>query len=139
MPITIDPELLPPIDIIRLAQEGHLLRAERTTPEGGVPAFISSADRDRLLTRHPEGADVASTERAVHHLLAHAAQGLTATGEGVVPARLSLKTDLFEDEGETWISFVRDASTAVACVIIGSRPVLTDTNETPSDMHRAQP
>lgn len=125
--ISLDPSTLPPADIIALAQSGLLCRAERDTPDGGVPAFMTKVDWDTISVRFsvetPSPNDlIAAVERAVHHLLGHAAERLTKCPAGEVSAVLNVKTDLFAENGETFLSFVRDRTHPVACVIVGTHP-----------------
>ena len=123
----LDPMNLPATDIVQLAQAGLLCRAERETPAGGVPAFLTRQDWDRLATRFSSEAPkperlLEAVERAVWRLLAHAAATLSQRPQGNVSATMSARTDLFTENGETYLSFVRDRSHPVACVIIGTRP-----------------
>ncbi|WP_261763174.1 hypothetical protein [Asaia bogorensis] len=126
----LDPATLPEADILGLAQTGQLLRAERQTPENGIPAFISREDWDRTRARfgacgRDSGDLLTALEKAVQRLMGHAAETLATREAGVVSAILSARTDLFDDGGPTYLSFLRDATHPVACVIIGSRPWLT--------------
>ncbi|RUT25427.1 hypothetical protein C0V97_12680 [Asaia sp. W19] len=123
----LDPSTLPEIDIVDLAQSGQILRAEQTTPPGGIPAFLTRDDWRRIVHRHAtpdsdENALLAAVERAIHRLLDHAATTLAARPAGLVSATLTVKTDLFDTRGETFLSFVRAKGHPVACVVIGTRP-----------------
>lgn len=123
----LDPTTLPEAGIVALAQKGLLLRVERDTPENGVPAFVTRDDWGAMEARflHQKGASgdfLPAVERAVQRLLAHAAQTLASRPAGTISATLSATTDLFEDNGQTYLSFLRDATYPVACVIIGRRP-----------------
>lgn len=123
----LDPATLPEAEIIALAQKGLLLRVERDTSENGVPAFMTRDDWDAMEARylHQKGAPgdfLPAVERAIHRLLGHAAETLASRPAGTISATLSATTDLFEDNGQTYLSFVRDTTYPVACVIIGRRP-----------------
>ncbi|WP_025841193.1 hypothetical protein [Asaia platycodi] len=123
----LNPATLPATDILELAQAGLLCRAERETPGGGIPAFVTRQDWDCLTRRFgreetaPERL-IEAAERAVWRLMSHAAATLTRQTPGTVSATMSVQTDLFSDDGETFLSFVRDNTHPVACVIIGTRP-----------------
>ncbi|GBR14280.1 MULTISPECIES: hypothetical protein [Asaia] len=123
----LDPATLPATDILELAQAGLLCRAERETPSGGIPAFVTRQDWDCLAERFGREAAaperlIEAVERAVWRLLSHAAATLSKQTPGSVSATMSARTDLFSDDGETYLSFVRDRTHPVACVIVGSRP-----------------
>lgn len=127
----LDPATLPKAEIVALAQQGILLRAERDTSENGVPAFMKRDDWEtmeaRFLHQRGESSDfLPAVEHAVHRLLGHAAQTLASRPAGTISATLSATTDLFEDGGQTYLSFVRDTTYTVACVIIGRDPWIDD-------------
>lgn len=123
----LDPTTLPSADILGHAQAGRLLRAERQTPENGVPAFITREDWEQMAARFgvtgQSSADLLpALERAVQRLLAHAAKTLSEREPGVISAVLSARTDLFGENTQTYLSFLRDSTHPVACVVIGSSP-----------------
>lgn len=123
----LDPATLPQAGIIDLALKGELLRVERDVPANGVPAFMTSADWAAMAARYrnqqgSEAEFLPAVERAVQRLLGHAAQTLATHPAGTVSAVLSVRTDLFQEDGETYLTFVRDSTYAVACVIIGCQP-----------------
>ncbi len=102
-----------------------MCRAERDTPDGGVPVFMTKVDWDTISERFSVETSspndhIVAVERAVHHLLGHAAESLTKCPAGEISAVLNVKTDLFAENGETFLSFVRDRTHSVVCVIIGT-------------------
>ncbi|WP_122050256.1 hypothetical protein [Asaia bogorensis] len=123
----LDPATLPEADILGHAQAGRLLRAERTTPPNGVPAFITCEDWKTMAARFGTAAEkdidlFQALEKAVQRLLGHAAETLAKREAGVISATLSAQTDLFDEDGPTYLSFLRDSTHPVACVVIGTSP-----------------
>lgn len=134
--IRLDPDALPVIDIVALAQEGALLRAEHDTPPDGIPAFVTAAGWRMLCARYagddPHGL-LTHLGKAVHRLLAHAAQSHAAEHRAghAAPASFSCPSDLFEDNGTLHIAFLRDTNHPVICTLIGTKDHIRDLMETP--------
>ncbi|GBQ93074.1 hypothetical protein [Asaia krungthepensis] len=127
----LDPTTLPAAPMLELAQSGFLVRAERETPENGVPAFMLSEDwktlEHRFASNNAEHAKTGSgllsaVENATRRLMGHAAEALANSAPGEIGSTLSLRTDLFAENAETFLSFLRDQTYEVACLVIGPRP-----------------
>lgn len=102
MPIPLNSHQLPELDILSLAQSGQLLRAERETPEDGIPAFITRSGWNELVQHYaqknetfPDTAQrvLIALERSVILLMTEAAKAAqNHTDE--TPTLYSLETDL---------------------------------------------
>ncbi|GBR47143.1 hypothetical protein [Neokomagataea thailandica] len=126
MPISLDPTILPSLNIIDLATQGLIVRAERETPEDGLPIFITRPGWEELLTTHTHDAEHGATivlpalEKAVHRLLAHVAHA-THEEKNFAPL-ITVDSDLFQSAASLLLAFVRDSTHPVACVLIGTEP-----------------
>jgi len=123
--ITVDPAALPALDIITLANQGAILRAEAQTAPDAIPLFVTSQGWAALQQRYdatrPEDAPtlLARLERATAKLMTHVAQGVAKAG--TAPATLTCPSDFFTPDGHVVIAFVRDETHPVACAIIGAK------------------
>ncbi|MBS1102747.1 hypothetical protein JK202_06900 [Gluconobacter sp. Dm-62] len=124
MSIKLDPELLPALDILRMAQSGTLLRAERHTPPDGIPAFVTRDGWNELVETHAGNHDaphmvlLPALEKAVLRIMSHAAEQASSSGE-MTPV-ITLPSDLFPSDPDLVLSFVRDSTHPVACALIGT-------------------
>lgn len=124
MSVMLDPSTLPSVNILGLAQSGAILRAERETPPDGIPAFVTKAGWDELITAHadnhaaPHLIVLPALEKAVTRILAHAAEA--AQSEGKTAPVISLESDLFPSDPTLILAFVRDETHPVACALIGT-------------------
>lgn len=124
MPISLDPKTLPALNIIELATQGLIMRAERETPPDGLPVFITRPGWEELLTTHTNDAENGATlvlpalEKATHRLLAHAAQA--ASEDKTFAPLVTVESDLFKSATSVLLTFVRDSTHPVACVLIGT-------------------
>ncbi|WP_231118867.1 hypothetical protein [Oecophyllibacter saccharovorans] len=131
------PESLPALDILTLAQEGRILRAERETPPDGVPVFVTRAGWDELLSHHGKGEPeekVALTkllpalEQISARLLAQAAEASEHHAKPAAqenapkapPSIFTLESDLFPSDPQTRLVLVRDRTHPVVCALLGT-------------------
>lgn len=121
--IQLDPNTLPVLDIVELANTGAIRRAEQQTPPDGIPVFVTALGWLELEDRY--GIDnprkiLRSLESAAHRLLSHAATTLATQSAGEVSATITCPSDLFTENGSVNLSFVRDREHPVVCVLIGT-------------------
>ncbi|GAN54126.1 hypothetical protein [Tanticharoenia sakaeratensis] len=122
--VRIDPFQFPDLDIVALANDGHILRAERETAPGALPAFITAGDWELLLDRfastHPDSVQgvVTGLEKATQRLMAHLAAAASETGQ--TPPTFTCPSDLFADDGTVIVALVRDRSHPVVCALVGT-------------------
>lgn len=140
MAITLDPASLPKLDILSLAQNGLILRAERDTPETGIPSFLTRAGWNELIAHHRRPADgdsgpaeteeqtasrlLPALERISTRLLSEAAHG-AETQKKQDASVFTVETDLFPSSPETRIVLVADRTHPVACALIGTPEQIT--------------
>ncbi|OOL18363.1 hypothetical protein AL01_06090 [Bombella intestini] len=137
MAITLDPTRLPKLDILSLAQNGLILRAERTTPEAGIPSFLTRAGWNELIAHHrhstTEGGEteeqtasrlLPALERISARLLSEAAREAEAQGQQDASV-FTLETDLFPSSAQTRLVLVADRTHPVACALIGTPEQIT--------------
>lgn len=136
MNVSLDPTLLPALDIVGLAQSGQILRAEKETPPDGVPFFVTHEGWDELVLTHaaqhktPHAFVLATLEKVVAKLQAHAAEG--ARERGAHRPIITIPSDLFPSDPMVVLAFVRDASHPVACALIGTANHLASLLRTPT-------
>ncbi|QDH13785.1 hypothetical protein E3E12_05840 [Formicincola oecophyllae] len=150
--VALDPATLPALDIVKLAQEGHILRAERDLPPHGVPAFVTKEGWDELMKHYGQGKppeEAARTiilpalEKSVRLLMAKAAEArhkaaleahVTQGEDGeasqknspaVLPRVFTAESDLFPSHPETRLVLVRNADSPVVCALVGTPGQLT--------------
>lgn len=141
MTITLDPTSLPKLDILSLAQNGLIMRAERETPETGIPSFLTRAGWNELITHHRRPADgsesgpaeteeqtasrlLPALERISTRLLSEAARE-AETQKKQDASVFTVETDLFPSSPETRIVLVADKTHPVACALIGTPEQIT--------------
>lgn len=141
MPISLDPYQLPELDILTLAQSGRLVRAERETPEDGVPALVTRSGWNELvqhyIQEHEAPSDTAqrvliALERSASLLMTEAAKAVQEQNDDTPPSLYTLETDLFPSNRQTRLVFVRDKSHPVACALIGTPQHITEIITLPS-------
>lgn len=135
MPISLDPAQLPELNILTLAQSGAIVRAERETPEDGIPAFITRSGWNELISHHAQEqetvADTATRvltalEKSIGLLMTQAAKAAQEHEQSTPPSLYSLETDLFPSSPQTRLVFVKDTSHHVACALIGTPDQISD-------------
>lgn len=140
MAITLDPTRLPKLDILSLAQNGLILRAERDTPEAGIPSFLTRAGWNELIAHHRRPATneagpaeseeqtasrlLPALERISARLLSEAAREAEAQSQQGASV-FTLETDLFPSSTQTRIVLVADKTHPVACALIGTPEHIT--------------
>lgn len=140
MAITLDPSRLPRLDILTLARDGLILRAERETPETGIPSFLTRAGWNELIAHHRrpshDGNGPAETEEQTASRLLPALERTSSRllGEAAREAEtqrkqdasvFTVETDLFPSSSETRIVLVADRTHPVACALIGTPEQIT--------------
>lgn len=138
-PFCLEAGHLPQWDILGLAQRELLVRAERETPPGGIPLFVTRTGWNLLVAHYNQGEDLsASAERilpVIERLFAYLCQEIAARDhqanqgqaheDGSV-SRLCLEscyyvqTDLFPGESETLLLFLRDKTHHIICAVLGT-------------------
>jgi len=123
--IGIDTASLPIVDIIDMASQGKILRAERHD-QVDIPAFIAAPSFNALKQRFSSDVVpvIAGLERAVSQMKEHVARHCAEANQAVQPS-YEIQSDLFETDGRVGIHFVTDKSTSVVCMIV-ARPADVD-------------
>lgn len=134
MAITLNPEHLPKLDIVALAQSGHIVRAERDTAEGGVPVFLTKEGWDELVLQHRKQSNEPIEQTASHllpalekisaRILAEAAHA-AETQKQEHAALFTLETDLFPSSPQTRLVLVADKTHPVVCALLGTPAQIT--------------
>lgn len=139
MAVTLDPSRLPQLDILALARSGLIVRAERETPETGIPSFLTRAGWNELIAHHrrpSEGSTehepeeqtasrlLPALERISTRLLGEAARE-AETRQQQDTSLFTIETDLFPSSPETRIILVADRTHPVACALIGTPEQIT--------------
>ncbi len=129
MTIMLDPAHLPKLDVLSLAQNGLILRAERETPKGSIPCFLTRAGWEELIAHHkttPEETEaqigarlLPALERICARLLSEAAKEAEQQHKEDATV-FTLQTDLFPSSAQTRLVFVADKTHPVACALIGT-------------------
>ncbi|MCX5616332.1 hypothetical protein NQF87_05005 [Bombella sp. TMW 2.2559] len=138
MAVTLDPSRLPQLDILALARSGLIVRAERETPEIGIPSFLTRAGWNELIANHrrpSEGSTehepeeqtasrlLPALERICTRLLGEAAREAETQQQDA--SIFTIETDLFPSSPETRIILVADRTHPVACALIGTPEQIT--------------
>lgn len=131
MSVEINPQYLPEINILEMAQTGMILRAELEIPPNGVPVFITRLGWNELLA-HYLLQNPTETRSDAHHklllilsritakLLKDAAQYCKNTPPPL-PSSFIIETDLFPSSKETSLIFVRAKDHHAACALLGTQ------------------
>ncbi len=135
--IALDPARLPKLDILSLARTGLILRAERETPDTGIPSFLTRSGWVELVTHHrrstTDGIEteeqtanrlLPALERICARLLSEAARGAKAQDRQDASV-FTVETDLFPSSTQTRIVLVADRTHPVACALIGTPEQIT--------------
>ncbi|MBS1087636.1 hypothetical protein [Gluconobacter wancherniae] len=129
MSVSLDPNTLPIINVVGLAQSGTILRAERKTPSDGVPAFVTRDGWEELVSLYAKDSEkpheivLPALERAAGRILAHAAEA--AVSDRRNSPVFNLESDLFASDPTLVLAFVRDTEHPVACALIGTAAQLS--------------